>query len=46
VAWRMRRWRPMPDDRCHYGAEYLRARAVNAEPWEPMQGMVKALCAE
>jgi hypothetical protein len=29
------RWRLMPDGRCHYGAEHLRARAVNAEPWEP-----------
>jgi hypothetical protein len=33
VAWRMRRWPRMPDDRRHFGAEYLRARAVNAEPW-------------
>jgi hypothetical protein len=36
----------MPDDRRHYGAQHLRARAVNAEAWEPMAGMVKTICAD
>jgi hypothetical protein len=36
----------MPDDRAHFGSQYLRARAINAEPWEPMQGMVKTICVE
>jgi hypothetical protein len=35
---RLERLRPEPED-----AETL-ARAVNAEPWEPMPGMVKRRC--
>jgi hypothetical protein len=34
------------DERIHFGAHYLRARAINAAPWEPLPGMVKKQCRE
>lgn len=45
AVWVLRRWL-MPDGRIHFGEHYLRARAINAEPWEPPPGMVKRQCSE